>query len=75
MRASICSSKQVSRRYAFFFPIILVGSKFTWKEVVELQMTMLGRLEVVIGGDNIMFSHGRHMFHLVSNLSLIFDKK
>ena len=31
-------------------------------------------LEVVIGIDNIMFSHGRHMFHVVSNPSLIFDK-
>ena len=74
MLTSVCSSKQASRRYAFSFPIILVGSKFTWKEVVELQMTMLGRLEVVIGGDNIMFGHDRHMCHLVSNPSLIFDK-
>ena len=35
---------------------------------------MLGRLEVVIGRDNIMFSHGSHKFHWVSNPSLIFDK-
>ena len=35
---------------------------------------MFGRLEVVIGMDDIMFSYGSHMFHLVSNPSLIFDK-
>ena len=35
---------------------------------------MLGRLEVVIGINNIMFSQGRHMFHMMSNPSLIFDK-
>ena len=74
MRTSVRSSKQASRRYAFFFPIILGGSKFTWKEVVELRMPMFGRPEVVVGRDNIMFSHGRHMFHLVSNPSLILDK-
>ena len=71
---TVRSSKQASRRYAFFFPIILGGSKFTWKEVVELQMTLSGRLEVVVGIDNIMFSYGRHMLHMVSNPSLIFDK-
>ena len=74
MLTSICSSKQASRRYALFFPIILGGSKLTWKEIVKLWVTLSGRIEVVVGIDNIMFSHGRHMFHMMSNPSLIFDK-
>ena len=38
-------------------------------------MTLSGRIEVVVGIDNIMFGHGRHMFHVVSNPSLIFNKR
>ena len=70
----ICSSKQASRRYDFFFPIILGGSKLTWKEICKLRMTFSGRSEVVVSIDDIVPSHGRHMLHVMSNPSLIFDK-
>ena len=37
-------------------------------------MTLPGGIEVVVGIGNIMFGHGRHTFHVMSNPSLIFDK-
>ena len=74
-RAGVCSIRQASRQYAFFFPIILGGSKLTWKEICKLRMVFSGRAEVVVGIDNGVLGHGRHMFHVMSNPSLIFDKR
>ena len=60
--------------YAFLLPIILVGSKLTWKEFCKLQMTFSGRAEVVVSIDDVVLGHGRHMLHVMSNPSLTFDK-
>ena len=75
MLTSICSSKQASRRYTFSFPIILGGSKLTWKEICKLRMAFSGRTEVVVSIDDILvLGHVRHMLHVMSNPSLVFDK-
>ena len=74
MRASICSNKQASCRYAFLFPIVLGDSKLTWKKVCKLRMAFSVHGEVIIDIDDIVLSHVRHVLHVVSIPSLIFDK-